>query len=79
MNSVTFKEQNGVLGKPPDMTDAECGSLPVFKDGQNCISCWEPTDAEIEDIIKTRRIYILLLSGPTQPPMAVSTRFDRLL
>ncbi len=39
MKPIKFKEANKDLLKPEGMTDKECGSLPVFNDGQQCISC----------------------------------------
>ena len=41
MNPINFKEATKVLRKPKNMTDEECGPLPVYTDGINCVSCWK--------------------------------------
>lgn len=69
MKAIEFKEQNAVLKKPESMTDQECSSLPCFMDGRNVISKWELSDKEIEEIIKTKCIYVCVLSGASSPPI----------
>lgn len=34
-----------------------CVDLPAQFDGEHLITCWELNDSEIEQILKTRRIY----------------------
>lgn len=72
MKPIEFKEQNKVLGKPESMTDEECGSLPVFSNGAECISCWQFTEEEIQKLIETKQIWIGVVSGQTQPPIFLS-------
>lgn len=72
-NPVNFKGANGDLLAPNGVDDVSCSSLPVFRNGINCVSCWEFSEAEITEIIKTKRIYISLWSGKTQPPIYVGT------
>jgi hypothetical protein len=62
MKPIEFIEQNKTLGKPESMTDEECGSLPVFSDGNQCISCWQLTDEEIEKIKETKCIWLGVMS-----------------
>lgn len=38
-----FPEANKNLTKPDNMTDEECGSLWVYTDSNQCISCWQLT------------------------------------
>lgn len=78
MKPIEFKEQNKVLGKPESMTDEECSSLPVFSNGAECISCWQFTEEEIQKLIETKRIWIGIVSGQTQPPifLSVDTPFE---
>ena len=68
---VEFPEQNGTLGKPANMTDEECSSLPVYRDGHQCISCWRLTPEEMAEIQKTHCVFIGVLSGESQPPIWV--------
>ena len=75
MKPIEFKEQNAVLGKPKEMTAEECSSLPVFKDGKECVSCWEFTDEEIQKLIETKKIWIGVCSGESQPPIWLDVEY----
>lgn len=68
---VKFEGYNSELLAPSGMDNLSCSSLPVFKNGVNCVSCWEFSEAELEQIIKTKRVYISLWSGRSQPPVFV--------
>ena len=69
---VDFEESNAVLTKPEDMTEEECGDLPICRvqDGR-IISCWELTDDELMEILQTKRVWLSVWSGATQPPVCV--------
>ncbi|WP_234734784.1 hypothetical protein [Tellurirhabdus bombi] len=71
MLPVDFPEANYTLGAPQGMDN--CLPLPVFRDGTNCVSCWQLTDEEVELLLVTRRIYIGVVSGKTQPPIFATT------
>ncbi len=64
-----------VLGKPSDMTDRECSSLPVQQhlvSGFNAYtSCWELSEEEIREICLRRRLYITVIGGG-HPPLCPS-------
>jgi hypothetical protein len=73
---IDFPEANRKLGAPVGMTAEEVGTLPVYADGQQCISCWQPTEQEREAIAAGLPIYlgVLVSSNPakpafTQPPV----------
>lgn len=74
MKPIRFPESNIELGKPASMTDAECGSLPVFTDGKQCISLWQLTWKERFQIFFFGRIWLGVLSGQTQPPVWMDTQ-----
>ncbi len=69
MNPAPFKESNRTLRKPDSMTDEECGSLDVFTDGKVCISCWQLSFAERIQLLLFGRLWLCIVSGPTQPPV----------
>jgi hypothetical protein len=69
MQSIDFEESNVILGKPATMTDEQCNSLNVFTDGQTCVSCWELSDDELKKLMETKKIWLGVLSGTTQPPV----------
>lgn len=73
---VQFKGANSKLLAPKSMDELQCSDLPVFKNGVHCVSCWEFTEKEIEEIIKTKRVYVSLWSGDTQPPILLATEND---
>jgi hypothetical protein len=72
MRPVTFDQINKVFKKPADMTDDQCGDLGVCettdKDGYPVIvSCWELTEEELQEIIKTKRVWLGVLGAGTPP------------
>lgn len=75
MRPIEFKEITKLLTKPDNMTDEECGSLPVFTDNKQCISCWRPTFWERLKILFVGRIWLSIWSGQTQPPVWISVDF----
>jgi len=71
MNPIDFDESNMTLTKPESMTDEECSSLKVWTDGEECVSCWRPSFLERLSILLFGRVWLSVLSGKTQPPVAV--------
>lgn len=73
MKPIKFKGQNKELGKPDSMTDEECGSLPVFNNGIQSISCWQ-CESFIERIkfLLTGKMWLGVYFGLTQPPVYLS-------
>lgn len=70
MLPVDFPYRMLVLGKPPDMTDEECMSLPVWSDGGRFISKWKLNKEELEMIQQTGEIYLEVTSA-AHPPVCV--------
>jgi len=60
---VKFSDMNGELGAPKDDED-RVNSLPVFRNGSCVVSCWEFSNEEIQEIIKTklREVYKINIS-----------------
>jgi hypothetical protein len=74
MKPIQFPEANATLAKPPGMTDEECGPLPVFNDGQQSISCWKMTWRERLSALVFGKVWLYVISGHTQPPVALEAR-----
>lgn len=72
MTPTRFDEANKILTKPAGMTDEECGSLPTYADGHQTISCWRPTWRERLSILFFGRVWLQVMFGKTQPPVALS-------
>jgi hypothetical protein len=71
-----FDESNDFLSQPEGMTVEECVPLCVWRgDIDNgipvVISCWKPTQAELDEIQRTGRVW-LMVWGHTMPPVAIS-------
>lgn len=68
---VQFKGQNNVLKAPKGVDNISCTDLPVFNNGRSSTSVWELSEKEIEEIIKTKKIYLTVWFGMSQPPVYV--------
>ena len=72
MKPIKFPEANKVLVAPRDMTQEECGDLPVHDCGNgHQISCWELDGDELMEVLKTKRVWLFVWGGATQPPVLV--------
>jgi hypothetical protein len=77
MQFVHFPESNRALGAPEGMTPEEVGTLHVYADGQQCISCWMPSQAEREAIAAGLPVYlgVMVSADPTKPVFTQSPVF----
>lgn len=75
MTPIEFKEQTQELQKPNDMTDKECGPLPIFNDGGHCISKWKMTFKERLFCLFKGYVWLWVHSGKTQPPIMITTEY----
>jgi hypothetical protein len=71
MEPTNFEQANKNLLKPEGWTDEECGSLPVFTDGKECISLWKMTWRERLSALFFGKIWLFVHSGYTQPPVSL--------
>lgn len=71
LKPIKFPEANRNLLKPESMADNECGSLWVYTDGVECFSCWKLGWRERLNILLYGKVWLSVLSGHTQPPVAV--------
>lgn len=71
MEPVDFAEATRTLLKPSGMTDEECGLLRVWTDGQMCVSLWRPSWRERLSALLFGRVWLFVMSGQTQPPVAI--------
>lgn len=67
--AVKFPEANRNLTKPQNMTDEECGSLWVYTDSNQCVSCWKLSLWQRLLVLFFGKIWLGVLSGGTQPPV----------
>ncbi len=69
MKPLEFEQQSAILAKPNNMTDEECGSLPIYSDGVYCVSLWRMSWRERLSSLFFGRAWLLVYSGKTQPPI----------
>ena len=72
MRPISFKHANRTLGPPTKQDYSEnvmgIAPLPVWSDGEQCVSCWQMSWRERLSALLFGRVWIALLSGETQPP-----------
>lgn len=76
MKPAKFEEVNLTYTRPENMTDEECGSLPVHQYERGIISCWKLSFCERVKVIFTGRVW-LDVAATRQPPvwLGVNTPF----
>jgi len=74
MEPVEFKEKNRTLSRPKHFYD-ECKELPVFTDGNVCISCWSGDVKTRLKFLFTGKLWLWVYSGYTQPPVWVDAGY----
>ena len=74
MKPTEFSEQTKVLSKPVGWSDDECSPLGVWTDGRECISRWEPTLRERIALLFGAPVWLRVVSGKTQPPVALQAK-----
>jgi hypothetical protein len=72
MKPVDFAEANRTL-KAPCATSTNVASLRAWTDGVHCISRWRPTWRDRLRVLFGAPIWLWVVSGETQPPVAVET------
>jgi len=73
MEASGFHESNHVLGPPEGATEEQVHSLACFVgvdegDYNVVVSCWRPTQEEINEIQRTGRIWLTVM-GNSMPPV----------
>ena len=76
MVPTSFDHSNAVLGKPEGWADDECEALSVLRtqtDGGRpvVISCWKLTKDEVDELLRTGRVWLLIM-GLTMPPVSLT-------
>ena len=78
MKACGFEESNCSLDKPGDMTHEQCSSLQVWRGHSDdktpvVISCWKLTKEEVDELLKTGRIWVII-AGKTMPPLSLTAK-----
>jgi hypothetical protein len=75
MEACAFDEDNHVFDPPKGMTNEDCNSLSAYVGYDSdkrpvTITCWKVSKEELEEIIKTGRIWLFIF-GHGMPPVAL--------
>lgn len=71
MKPIDFPQVNVRLGPPSGMTTDECGALPVYSDGNLCISLWSLSWLERVNVLLFGRVWLYVIAGRSQPPVSL--------
>ena len=71
-HAVVFDGFNKVY-KAPDGRD-DIGDLAVYSNGSCIVSCWQLTDEELEEINRTKQVFLSSMSGNVLFPQFVGSR-----
>jgi len=74
MRPITFNGWNKNLTKPEGWTDEECNTLPVFSDGQMCVSKWRMTWRERFHCLFKGFVWLTVHNGESQPPVLLEAK-----
>lgn len=72
MRPISFPEQTIELKANPNQTEIDgqaVGTLPIFTDGNQCVSCWKLSFMERLKAFVFGRIWLGVHMGATQPPV----------
>jgi hypothetical protein len=70
-NAIDFAGSNRKLLPPQGAENVE--ALHTYTNGMCSVSCWELTQEELAEVIRTGRVFLTVLSGTTQPPVFVGS------
>lgn len=76
MQPIRFEGYESILGAPVGWNEAEqgpCEGLPIIRMDGACVSVWKPTLVERLRIMFGENIQLHVVSGVTQPPVALLT------
>lgn len=65
---VAFEGANVVYNPPAGVPDDQCSAAHVFRNGKDLVTCWELSDEELADVIRTKRVWFTMQSGRTLFP-----------
>lgn len=77
MKPIKFKDSNHVFKnrafRPLTITGkGEVKDLPAFTDGLHCMSCWKMNFKEKLIALLFGRVWLIVKSGKTQPPVSLN-------
>ena len=74
MYPADFPQKHLDLARPDNMAPEECSALPVHRTGTRCISLWRASWRERLSVLVYGRVWLSVLSGNSQPPVALQAQ-----
>jgi len=74
MKPIEFEYANRLLDPSGHMYSenvTEIVPLPVWTDGEQCVSCWKMSLTDRLSALLFGRVWLAVLSGETQPPVSI--------
>ncbi len=68
---ISFAGSNITMRAPAGAENVQ--DMDVFRTRHSCVSCWELSAAELEEINRTGRVFLSVLAGGQQPPVYVGS------
>lgn len=69
--SIDWEGTNFTLLPPSGVDETQCSTMRAFFNGACFVSCWEPSPAELEEIIRTGQVFASLWGHP--PPLFIGS------
>jgi hypothetical protein len=73
MNAIGFPQANVKLSAPQPPGPIPIEPLYAWTDGQRCVSCWRLSWRERLRVLCRGQMWLHVLSGSSQPPVAADT------
>lgn len=68
---VDWPGSNGVRTAPAGH-EGHVSTVPVFANSQTCVTCWELSEEELAEVVRTRRVFAsVFMFGGNMPPLYV--------
>lgn len=72
-HGIKWDGANKSYGPPPGVSEDQCATLHVFRNKSCIVSAWELNDAELAEVIRTRRVFLSIWSAGQLPPTLVGS------
>ena len=72
-HGIKWDGANAAYAPPHGVSEDQCATLHVFRNGACIVSCWELNDEELAEVIRTRKVFQSIWSGTTLYPSFIGS------
>lgn len=72
-NGIKFDGSNASYAPPEGVSEDQCKTLHVFKNGACIVSCWELSADELAEINRSKRVFLSVWSGQKLFPVFIGS------